>query len=109
MSFANGISRRILCVETMRRFCKTLYCPTSENLVAFQGIGSDRGGNTRIQRHLGLCEFCDLEAEFYALYPPIEETVHIDAIPAPLFELAEALLKKRRDVAPLYELIGRGD
>jgi len=94
---------------TMKRFCKTVYCPSSENLLAFQTGEIERGGRIRIRRHLGFCEFCDLETEFYGIYPPLDETVHIDAIPQPLFDLAEALLKKKRDTAPLYALMRYAD
>ena len=56
--------------------------------------------------HLLECEFCDAEVAFYGHFPPSEESVPAGRIPKPLFELANALLKKERDLTPLYRLIG---
>ena len=52
-----------------------------------------------IQGHLEACEFCDAETEFYSQYPQDDvvcETCESVEIPAPLYELAEALLKNRQ-------------
>ena len=50
-----------------------------------------------IRIHMASCEFCTAEAEFYSRYPQLAEDLSSEpsAIPAPLFELAEALLKNR--------------
>lgn len=44
---------------------------------------------------MAACEFCAAEVEFYSHYPQAEGSVEPTEIPAPLFELAEALLKNR--------------
>jgi hypothetical protein len=88
------------------RFCKTEECPASEELVAFQrGVVPLAAGEV-IWDHLIECEFCDAEVEFYRQFPPVDESVPAGKIPKPLFELADALLKKERDLSPLYRLIG---
>ena len=89
----------------MGSFCKTEDCPASDILVAFQCGETDIAKNVDIGRHLMECEFCAMEVEFYELYPPVEEKVTFSTIPAPLFQLAEALLHKKRDLTPLYTLI----
>ena len=42
--------------------------------------------------------------DFYRHHPPIEEDVAPSNIPEPLFELADALMHKRRDLTDLYKL-----
>jgi hypothetical protein len=91
----------------MKRFRKTEECPSSEKLLAFQNGETDPATATGIRRHFRSCEFCAAEAEFYALYPPGDEKMRLENIPPPLFELADALLRRKRDLAPLYRLIGR--
>lgn len=85
-------------------FCKTRDCPTSETLLSFQNGTAEFPDD--ITDHLRDCEFCDAEVAFYRLYPPVEETAVIEEMPEALFELAEALLQKKRDLAPLYKLVG---
>jgi len=79
-------------------FCKSEDCPSSHELLEFQNgdLARTRGGE--IRKHLMGCEFCSAEVEFYSHYPQEEglgETIGGTEISAPLFELAEALLKNR--------------
>jgi len=86
----------------MVKFCKHEDCPTSEDLLAFQTGDMPVSEGAAVRRHLAQCEFCAAEVEFYESYPPVpeqEETVKPGSIPTPLFELAEALLIKKRDDA----------
>lgn len=87
-------------------FCKSQYCPTSDDLLAFQETGTSLHTAGWICDHMRRCEFCSAEVEFYRHYPPVTETVAAGRIPEPLLELAEALLRKERDLSPLYRLIG---
>ena len=83
-------------------FCKNESCPTSHELLAFQNGDSSRAARTAISQHLIACEFCEAEVLFYSRFPQeaIEESnVETTKIPAPLFELAEALLKKHHTTA----------
>lgn len=89
----------------MKRFCKTKDCPSSEKLLAFQRGEIGQATSIGIRRHFDACEFCATEVEFYAMYPPVDENARLEKIPRPLFELAEALLRKKRDLRPLYKLI----
>ncbi|HMQ02931.1 MAG TPA: hypothetical protein PKD26_03370 [Pyrinomonadaceae bacterium] len=92
----------------MPNFCKSEDCPTSEELVAFQiGEMPVRDGGP-IRKHLAACDFCAAEVEFYENYPPAPVTDLPEkavAMPQPLFELAEALLKKKQDDLFFEELI----
>lgn len=86
----------------MAKFCKNEDCPTSEDLLAFQIGDTPVIEGATIRRHLAACEFCAAEVEFYENYPPApvhDETIEADSIPTPLYELAEALLVKKRDDA----------
>jgi len=93
----------------MERFRKTEDCPSSEKLLSFQSGEPDPATSGDVRRHLMSCEFCAAEVEMYGLYPPGEEKVTVDKIPEPLYELAEALLQNRRDLAPLYRLVKDDD
>ena len=90
----------------MITFCKNASCPTSQDLLAFadgEVLPNERG---RIETHLGVCEFCAAEVEFYAHYPQSEETVARVEIPIPLYELAKALLgNKHKDFFTLNKLL----
>jgi hypothetical protein len=79
-------------------FRKSEDCPTSNELLAFQN--GDLAGRlgSEISRHLASCEFCAAEAEFYSRFPQdedAEERIESARIPAPLLQLAEALLRKK--------------
>jgi hypothetical protein len=90
----------------MESFCKTEDCPASEKLAALRDSATD---SEDLRQHLAKCEFCAAELEFYRRYPPRDEKVDPVNIPEPLFELADALLHKKRDLTELYKLAGRGD
>lgn len=93
-------------------FRKNESCPTSNELLEFQSgsLAAKRRGE--VFAHIDRCEFCAAEVEFYSAFPQQEddtETIESVAIPAPLFQLAEALLKGRHaDVATLNALLGDG-
>ena len=91
----------------MITFSKSVNCPASQKLLAFQnGEVRQREGKI-ISKHLAACEFCAAEVEFYAHYPQSEEEVVAKAeIPVPLFELASALLdNKHKDFSLLNQLL----
>ncbi|MFN0139422.1 MAG: hypothetical protein ACKVQW_04960 [Pyrinomonadaceae bacterium] len=81
---------------TTTGFRKNEDCPASQELLAYEtgGLGSTR--ELAIAEHLALCEFCEAEVKFYSRFPQDmpNETAAFADIPAPLFQLAEALLKK---------------
>ena len=92
-------------------FIKREDCPSSFELVAFQKGELSRGRGVDIRRHLESCDFCDAEEEFYEHYPLVDPSiVETPAIPAPLFELAEALLKRKHgDSSTLNALLRETD
>ena len=83
----------------MTNFCKNEDCPSSNELFEFQNGDLTQVRGREIRSHLASCEFCDAEVEFYSHYPQEEgsyEVLENVAIPGPLYELAEALLKNRQ-------------
>ena len=82
-------------LSKMTSFCKNEDCPSSNELLEFQNGDLPRMRDGEIRRHLASCEFCAAEVEFYSHYPQEEGTSVAAEIPAPLYELAEALLKNR--------------
>jgi hypothetical protein len=90
----------------MTGFCKNEDCPSSHELLGFQTGDLPRPRSSEIRKHMTSCEFCSAEVEFYSHYPQEEVSSEITEIPAPLFELAEALLKNRSgDSSSLYSLL----
>ena len=95
-------------LKTMTAFCKNEDCPSSAELLQLQAGDLTRSRTTEISKHLLTCEFCEAEAAFYSRFPQCEaiENAEPAQIPAPLFELAEALLKHRHaDASSLDSLI----
>lgn len=89
-------------------FRKNENCPASSELLLFQKAELGRTETDLIKEHLETCEFCDAEVEFYNHYPTeiTAETPAPVEIPAPLYELAEALLKHRHaDATSLDSLL----
>ena len=79
-------------------FCKNEDCPSSNELLEFQvgELSKRRAGE--VKKHLRACEFCSAEVEFYSHYPQDVgqlDSVSESQIPAPLYELAEALFRNR--------------
>jgi len=91
-------------------FIKREDCPSSFELVAFQKGELSRGRGIEVRRHLEDCDFCDAEEEFYEHYQLVDSAIEpVPTIPAPLFELAEALLKgKHANGATLNALLKDG-
>jgi len=81
----------------MVNFTKNKNCPASENLLTFQTGCITEVERKAIRKHLSACDFCSAEVEFYTYFPQPHETVEPVPTPQPLFELAQALLSKKRD------------
>jgi hypothetical protein len=93
----------------MSGFYKNENCPTSHELLDYQNGELEKAIATEVRTHLASCEFCSAEVEFYVHYPQTDissEPMEVAQIPAPLFELAEALLKNRHsDSSSLNSLL----
>ena len=78
----------------MSDFRKKKDCPTSFELA--DSVASRLSGDRalRIAGHLGSCDFCAAEIEFYRHYPPAALPETPGPIPDPLFELAHSMLTK---------------
>lgn len=94
----------------MITFCKSVNCPSSAELLAFQNKEMAEKKSCAIESHLNLCEFCEAEVEFYANYPQAEEPCTSVEIPIPLYELAESLLaNKDKKLSTLNKLLGKDE
>jgi hypothetical protein len=89
----------------MGSFCKKEDCPTSDELLSLRIEGERSFGAAEIRSHLSVCDFCAAELDFYRWYEPVNEVVQPGKMPRPLFELAEAILRRGSDPTPLYKLI----
>jgi hypothetical protein len=78
-------------------FCKREVCPSSAELLEFIDGDLTHKRREAIDDHLPVCEFCSAEIDLYSHFPLEDnsEPVEATSIPAPLAQLAEALLKKR--------------
>jgi hypothetical protein len=76
-------------------FCKNEDCPSSQELLDFQNGDIDRERGVDIRIHMGFCEFCAAEVEFYSRFPQLADDADdvVCEIPASLYELAQALLQ----------------
>ena len=92
-------------------FCKNENCHASQELLDFQTGDLPHDRSMAVIRHLTSCEFCAAEVELYSRYPQTHEDAisEIAQIPAPLFELAEALLKNRHTDSSSLESLLRGN
>ena len=81
----------------MVTFCKSVNCPSSQQLLAFESGDVTLKERKEVESHISECEFCASELEFYAHYPQAEETVAKVEIPIPLYELAQALLGNKHE------------
>ncbi|HLM01276.1 MAG TPA: hypothetical protein VK400_09510 [Pyrinomonadaceae bacterium] len=82
----------------MVNFRKSTQCPSSQELLAYQNGELAPRDQIDIQRHTIDCEFCEAEVELYADYPVAAAddcNTAVGEIPHALYELAEALLKKK--------------
>lgn len=81
----------------MVNFRKSAQCPASQELLAYQNGELSPRDQLDIQKHIIDCEFCEAEIELYADYPVALEECNttVGEIPHALYELAEALLKKK--------------
>ncbi len=94
----------------MINFCKNATCPSSQGLLAFQKAELTMDENEFIREHLSDCEFCAAEVEFYARFPQSEVACKETKIPAPLYQLAEALLSnKQKNFRLLNNLLGENE
>lgn len=94
----------------MINFYKNASCPASPELLAFQNGEMSNEETEFIRRHLTDCEFCAAETEFYARFPQSEETCVETGIPAPLYQLAEALLgNKQKNFTLLKTMLGENE
>jgi hypothetical protein len=89
----------------MGSFCKKEDCPTSEELLSLQTEGDRYFDAAELRSHLSVCEFCAAELDLYRWCEPVDEVVDAEKMPRPLFELAEAILRRGTDATPLYRLI----
>jgi hypothetical protein len=78
----------------MTSFRKKEDCPSSDQLLMFQLGDVSLDDRESINEHLYNCEFCLAELEFYSHYPQNEESVSPSPIPAPLYDLAQAVLRR---------------
>jgi hypothetical protein len=94
----------------MINFRKDATCPASQNLLDFQKNDFSNEENETIRKHLTVCEFCAAEVEFYSRFPQSEVVCTETKIPAPLYQLAEALLSnKQKKFSLLKKLISENE
>jgi hypothetical protein len=78
----------------MSRFRKEKDCPSSLELAESVAVDLDGLVGLGLANHIGRCDFCAAELEFYRHYPPEPVLVSTPPIPKPLFELAESILTR---------------
>jgi hypothetical protein len=92
----------------MAIFRKREDCPASQQLLSYQLGDLETEVSREIGRHLGLCEFCSSEVNFYEKYPAAADFDEVNEpaeMPKPLFELAEALLDQGRGTESIARIM----
>lgn len=92
----------------MATFRKQEDCPTSQQLLAYQLGDLESSASRPVGRHLAACEFCTSEVSFYEHYPVARDNDESPAdakMPKPLFDLAEALLNRKRGKESMDEMM----
>lgn len=110
--FVGGVAWNVILrtLKKMTGFYKNENCPTSHELLGYEKGELVQPQAAEVRRHIATCEFCAAEVDFYSRYPQAEGTAEPAEIPAPLYELAEAILKKRHaDSASLNSLLTEPD
>jgi hypothetical protein len=80
-------------------FCKTVFCPSSQALLAYHRSHHALKDKAHIEAHLASCDFCSAELQLLTQHRnDIEECASVE-MPVQLRRLAEDLL--RRSAAPL--------
>ena len=93
----------------MATFRKREECPASQELLAYQLGSLESDDGRKISRHLSVCEFCSAEVDFYEHYPQSDEAEDASEsanMPAPLYELAEAILNKKSGSKTIAKIMG---
>lgn len=96
----------------MATFRKQEDCPTSQQLLAYQLGDMEASASRPIGRHLTACEFCTSEVAFYERYPVARDSEESESdamMPKPLFDLAEALLNRKRGQESIDEMMKQLD
>ncbi len=86
-------------------FCKTIRCPSSENLLAYRRARSSFIERSYIEAHLASCDFCCAELQLLTRHRNESEDCVPAEMPARLRQLAEDLLSRVKvPVAGLTDL-----
>lgn len=77
-------------------FCKTVCCPTSQALLAFQRMVPANTDRAYIEDHLEYCDFCSAELQLLTRHRCDGEEYSFVEMPTQFRQLAEDLLKRSK-------------
>ena len=86
-------------VSSAQRFCKTVRCPSSEELLRYRRRTLMITERFVIEKHLRDCEFCSAELELLKRHRFYIERASTAEMPSNLRRLAEHLFSRRRDLS----------
>jgi hypothetical protein len=81
----------------MMAFKKNPRCPSSEELLSFEKSELTGKKLEKVEKHLAGCEFCAAEIALYRRFPQAESENFPTEMPAPLYELAKAILSDKKE------------
>lgn len=73
-------------------FRKSVTCPNSETLLAYQRSTLRRIGSEWVEAHLGYCDFCRAELQLLNRYRGVSKTEAPGEVPMELRKFAETVL-----------------
>jgi len=84
-------------VSSIRKFCKTARCPSSEMLLRYRRRYVTITERMSTEKHLRECDFCAAELQLLQCHHDEVEAPRVDEMPSNLRRLAENFLGKTRE------------
>jgi hypothetical protein len=102
-----GPNRQMKPDSTIREFCKTARCPSSENLLRYRRRYLTIVERMTIERHLHDCDFCSAEYHLLKRHRLEAEAAEVVDMPSHLQKLAVNFFGKTRELSRLGDLMLR--
>lgn len=92
-------------VSSIREFCKTARCPTSEMLLRYRRRYVSITERLSTEKHLRECDFCSAELELFKRHQVEVEEPRVAEMPSNLRRLAENFMGKTRELSQIALIV----
>jgi len=94
-------------VSSIRNFCKTAQCPSSETLLRYRRRYVTITERLTTEKHLRECDFCSAELQLLQCHRVEVEEPRVAEMPSNLRSLAENFLGKTRELSQIRLIVRR--